>query len=85
MSSEKPRGGPITAFLGESRAVYRQGEQQTDATLEKPATLEDALQDAANHAVAGGYRDQDLRVVHIEFRAGNPHIKELRVIVTPGG
>ncbi|MDH4103055.1 MAG: hypothetical protein OEW52_03030 [Thermoleophilia bacterium] len=64
------------AFLGESKAVYR-GEE-----LVKPATLEEALDDAAHQAYAGGV--EDVHVVQIAFTAGNPHIKELRVIVTPG-
>jgi hypothetical protein len=51
---------------------------------EKPATLDEALRDAAEQA-GDGYIDRNLRVLDIEFVPGNPHIKELRVMVTPGG
>lgn len=70
------RGRRAVAFLGESIA---------SSETQKEATLAEALDDAAEQAVAGGYIDQDLRVVSIEFKPGNPHIKELKVIVTPGG
>ena len=82
MNGEAPRGRTAVAFLGESKAVYREGEPETDATLEKPATLEEALDDAAGQAFKDGYTDG--RVVYIGFKTGNPHIKELNVIVTPG-
>ena len=84
MNSEKPQGGRrAVAFLGESKAVY-EGELETDETLVKPATLEEALDDAAKQAVADGYKDKPLRVVSIKFIPTNPHIKEVSVIATPG-
>ena len=70
------------AFLGVSKAVYREGEPETDETLVKPATLEEALQDLAVQAHAGGV--EKVRVVSIELRAGNPHIKEFSVIGSGG-
>jgi succinylglutamate desuccinylase len=76
-SSEEPRGRRTVAFLGESKATY-EGER-----LVKAATFEEALQDAADQAYAGGV--EDVQVVQIAFKAGNPHIKELKVVVTPGG
>ena len=82
MNSEKPQGGRrAVAFLGESKAVY-EGELETDETLVKPATLEEALQDLAVQAHAGGV--EKVRVVSIELRAGNPHIKEFSVIGSGG-
>lgn len=76
-STEAPRGRRTDAFLGVSKAVY-EGEE-----LVKPATLEEALHDAAEQAYAGG--EEDVQVVQIAVKAGNPHIKEMKVIVTPVG
>jgi len=77
--SEEDRGRRAVAFVGESTATYLD-----DGTMETSATLDDALHDAAVQAAAGGYGNRDLRVLSIVFQATpNPHIKELRVIVTP--
>jgi len=67
-----PTGRTAVAFLGISIAEG-----------EKHATLEEALHDAAEQA-GNSFIDRTLRVVHIEFIPGNPHIKEVKVIVTPG-
>lgn len=80
MNSEAPRGRRAVAFVGESKAEY-EGESKTDETLVKPATLEEALQDLAVQALADGV--EHVRVVSIEIRAGNPHIKEVSVTGTP--
>jgi hypothetical protein len=82
MNGKGTQGRRAVAFLGKSEAVYREGEE-TDETLVKPATLEEALQDAAVQALADGY--ENVRVVCIEFKAGNPHIKEVSVTGTPAG
>ncbi|CAN5210441.1 MAG: hypothetical protein H0U82_01760 [Actinobacteria bacterium] len=74
------RGRRAVAFLGESFA-----DESVEGGEGKPATLDEAMHDAAEQAAAGGYIGQNLRVVLIEFKPGNPHIKELKVIVTPGG
>lgn len=71
-SPEEPR--LATAYLGVS-----------EGTDESPATLEEAIHDAAIQAVRGGQADATLKVVHIEFTAHNPHITAYKVIVTPGG
>ncbi len=77
--SEENRGRRAVAFIGESQAFYTD-----EGILEAPATLQGALDDAADQAAAGGYGNRDLRVLSIVFQATpNPHIKELRVIVTP--
>ena len=80
MNGKGTQGRRAVAFLGKSEAVY-EGEP-ADATLVKPATLEEALQDLAVQALAD--RVENVRVVSIEFRAGNPHIKEVSVTGTPG-
>ena len=82
MSYVEPGGRRAAPFLGESKAEYREGEPETDETLVKPATLEEALQDLAVQAHAGGV--EKVRVVSIELRAGNPHIKEFSVIGSGG-
>lgn len=51
---------------------------------DEPATLGDAIHDAALQAVAGGHGDMPLQVVQIEFTAHNPHITQFKVIATPG-
>lgn len=56
----------------------------SEGTEERPATLEEALHDAADQAVRGGQADEAFKVVHIEFTAHNPHITAYKVIVTPG-
>lgn len=77
--ADEDRGRRAVAFIGESLAVY-----SSDGTLEADATLQGALDDAAEQAAAGGYGNRDLNVLSIVFQATpNPHIKELRVIVTP--
>lgn len=76
MNGEETRGRRAVAFLGESIS---------DESLDKYATLEEALHDAAEQAAAGGYIGRELKVVSIEFTPGNPHVKELKIIVTPGG
>jgi hypothetical protein len=81
MNSEVPRGRREVAFRGESRAEY-EGELETDETLVKSATLEEALQDLAAQALADGY--ENIRVASIAIRGGNPHIKEVSVVGTPG-
>jgi ABC-type phosphate/phosphonate transport system substrate-binding protein len=54
-------------------------------TDDKPATLEEAIHDAALQAVADGQADVRFNVVSIEFAAHNPHITAYRVVITPGG
>lgn len=77
--TEEDRGRRAVAFVGESQAVYSE-----DGMLEAPATLQAALDDASHQASAGGFANKDLRVLSIVFQSTpNPHIKELRVIVTP--
>jgi hypothetical protein len=79
MSTEAPTGRTAVAFLGVSVA-----EPAAQGQPVKHATLEEALHDAAEQA-GNAYIGKCLRVVDIEFVPGNPHIKELKVIVTPGG
>jgi hypothetical protein len=79
MSREAPTGRTAVAFLGVSVTEYTE-----EGETVKHATLEEALHDAAEQA-GPYYIDKNLRVVHIEFTPGNPHIKEMKVIVTPGG
>ena len=82
MSDVEAGGRRTVAFLGKSKAEY-EGEEETDQALRKHATLEEALQDLAVQALAGGV--ENVRVVSIEFKAGNPHIKEIGATGTPGG
>ncbi len=82
MSDVESEGRRAIAFLGKSKAEY-EGEEETDAALVKQATLEEALQDLAVQALAGGV--ETVRVVSIEFKPGNPHVKEVGIIGTPGG
>lgn len=70
---EEIRGHTIEAFVGIS-----------DETKGAPATLEQAIHDAALQAARAGFADQPMQVVHIEFTAHNPHITQYKVIASAG-
>ena len=67
-------GRTVPAYVGISEGSH-----------DEPATLEDAIHDAALQAVAGGHGEVPLNVVMIEFVAHNPHITAYKVIATPKG
>jgi hypothetical protein len=82
MAEEELRGGPVPAFRGVSKARYKDG-VENHANLEEEAQLQAALHNAAEYAAKGNCAG-NLRVVSIQLTTTpNPHIKELRVIVTP--
>jgi hypothetical protein len=57
----------------------------SDARSEsEPATLEEAIHDAALQA-AKTHAGQTISVVEIQFEAHNPHITQYKVKAVPGG
>jgi hypothetical protein len=72
MSEVEPEGGVIEVFVGVS-----------PERKEEEPTLEAAIHDAAHQAELRGLSRQKLRVVHIEFTTGNPHITQYKVIASP--
>lgn len=70
---EEVRGHPVDAFVGISEETER-----------GPATLEQAIHDAALQAARNGFANKPVRIVHIEFTAHNPHITQYKVIASPG-
>ncbi len=70
---ETIRGHTMEVFVGVS-----DGETES-----APATLEQAIHDAALQAARAGFANKPLRVVNIEFTAHNPHITQYRVIAAP--
>ena len=74
MREEEIYGHTIEAFVGIS--------EQTESG---PATLENAIHDAALQAARAGLAGKPVQVVHIEFTAANPHITQYKVIAAPSG
>jgi hypothetical protein len=81
VSNGETQGRQEVAFVGESKAVYREGQEGTDDGLVKEASLEEALHNLAVVAKHGGV--EKIRVVSIEITPGNPHIKEVSAVGTP--
>jgi hypothetical protein len=69
-----PDGRTVPAYVGIS-----------EGSEDKPATLEEAIHDAAIQAVEGGHGEVPLNVVTIELVAHNPHIKAYKVVITASG
>ena len=76
MYSEEIHGHDSVAWIGISDA-------QTES---EPATLEEAIHDAALQAAHAtpSYAGKPVRVVEIEFEAHNPHITQYKVKAIPG-
>lgn len=74
MYSEEIHGHDSVAWIGISDA-------QTES---EPATLEEAIHDAALQA-AKTHPGQTISVVEIQFTAHNPHITQYKVKAVPGG
>lgn len=74
MPDQEIRGHDSIAWVGISNA------QSEDA----PATLEDAIHDAALQA-ARTHANKPISIVEIEFVAHNPHITQYKVKAVPGG
>ena len=72
--SETPKGQQSVSWVGISEAESE----------ERPATLEDAIHDAALQA-AQTHAELPIKVVDIEFTAHNPHITQYKVKAVPGG
>jgi hypothetical protein len=73
MRDEEIHGHTMEVFVGIS-----------NGTEDEPATLEKAIHDAALQAAGAGFAERPVQVVHIEFKAHNPHITQYTVIASPG-
>lgn len=68
-------------FVGRSVVEYKEGTtEERDEDVAKPATLEEALLNVAVEAREHGV--EDVRILYLEVKVGNPHIKEIAAIGT---
>ena len=76
MGSQEIQGDHSVFWIGVSNALSE----------DEPATLEDAIHDAALQAAHAtpSYAGKPVRVVEIEFEAHNPHITQYKVKAIPG-